>query len=69
MGDRLLRRREVEQITGMGRSSIYRLMKAGSFPRSVRVGSTAVRWRSSDITRWVESRPIATSELGRPDRA
>ena len=69
MGDRLLRRREVEQITGMGRSSIYRFMQAGAFPRPVRVGPTAVRWRASDITRWVESRPIATSELGRPDRA
>ena len=69
MSDRLLRRREVEEITGMGRSSIYRLMQAKEFPRPVRVGSTAVRWRASDITRWLESRPIATSELGRPDRA
>ena len=69
MNERLLRRREVEQITGMGRSSIYRLMKAGSFPRSVRVGSTAVRWRSSDITRWVESRPIAGNDSDQHDRA
>ena len=32
MEDRLLRRREVEQITGMGHSSIYRLMQAGASP-------------------------------------
>ena len=69
MGDRLLRRREVEAITGMGRSSIYRLMQDGAFPRPVRVGPAAVRWRASDITGWLESRPIATSELVRPDRA
>ena len=69
MSDRLLRRREVEQITGMGRSSIYRLMQAKEFPRPVRVGPAAVRWRASDITGWVESRPIATSAVGRPDRA
>ena len=69
MGDRLLRRREVEQITGMGHSSIYRLMQAGAFPLAVRVGPTAVRWRASDITRWLESRPIAGSASGRPDRA
>ena len=43
MGDRLLRRREVEEFTGMGRSSIYRLMQDGAFPRPVRVGPTAVR--------------------------
>ena len=69
MEDRLLRRREVEEITGMGHSSIYRLMKAGAFPRSVRIGSTAVRWRSSDITRWVESRPIAGNDSDQHDRA
>ena len=27
MHDRLLRRRQVEEITGMGRSSIYQLMQ------------------------------------------
>ena len=49
MHDRLLRRREVEEITGMSRSSIYRLMKKGKFPRRVRIGSKAVRWRLSVI--------------------
>ena len=32
MEERLLRRREVEKITGMSRSSIYRLMPDGEFP-------------------------------------
>ena len=61
MGDRLLRRQQVEEITGLSRSSIYRLMKSGEFPLPVRVGSTAVRWRASDITAWLESRPTARS--------
>ncbi len=64
MHDRLLRRREVEEITAMSRSSIYRLMQEGEFPRPVRVGSAAVRWRESDITVWLESRPVARSEFG-----
>ena len=38
MEDRLLRRRQVEEVTGMSRSSIYRLMQNGEFPRPVRVG-------------------------------
>ena len=50
MRERLLRRREVEKITGIGRSSIYRLMQEGKFPRPVRIGPAAVRWRASDIT-------------------
>ena len=61
MGDRLLRRRDVESITGLGRSSIYRLMQEGEFPQRVKVGPFAVRWRASDIAAWVESRPMAGS--------
>ena len=67
MRDRLLRRREVERITGMSRSSIYRLMQSGGFPRPVRVGPSAVRWKESDITAWVESRPEATGDTGPHD--
>ena len=64
MHDRLLRRREVERITSMSRSSIYRLMRDGEFPRPVRVGPAAVRWKESDITRWLESRPVTRGQWG-----
>ena len=67
MQERLLRRREVERITGMSRSSIYRLMHEGEFPRPVRVGPAAVRWKKSDITVWIEARPVATGEFSHPD--
>ena len=67
--DRLLRRREVEKITGISRSSIYRLMPDGEFPRPVKVGPAAVRWRESDITAWVESRPVADGDSGPPNAA
>ena len=63
MNDRLLRRREVEELTGLSRASIYRLMRSGSFPLPVRVSATAVRWKASDIAVWIESRPVAESEL------
>ena len=69
MRDRLLRRRYVEEITGLSRSSIYRLMLEGEFPRPVRVGPTAVRWRESDITAWLESRPVAMGEFDPPKAA
>lgn len=59
MNDRLLRRRQVEEITGLARSTIYRLMKDGTFPRPIRVAPGAVRWRLSDIEAWLDSRPTA----------
>ena len=43
MHDRLLRRRQVEEITGISRSSIYRLMKSGEFPQRVKVGRNGVQ--------------------------
>ena len=69
MHDRLLRRRQVEEITGLSRSSIYRLMQDGEFPRPVKVGPAAVRWRASDITTWLESRPISRGEFEPPKAA
>jgi prophage regulatory protein len=53
---RLLRRAEVVKMTGLGRSSIYRLMAAGSFPRPVRLSQRSVAWRSTDLSKWINSR-------------
>ena len=69
MHDRLLRRREVEKITGIGRSSIYRQMKKGKFPRCVRIGSKAGRWRASVIMAWLKSLLVVGDELGPADSA
>ena len=55
--DRLLRREEVETRCGITRSSLYRLMREGLFPRPVKVGKRAVRWRESEISGWLQSRP------------
>jgi prophage regulatory protein len=47
----------VLQVTGLGRSTIYRLVAHGSFPRPVRVGLRAVAWRWSDLDQWSQTRP------------
>lgn len=69
MIDRLLRRRQVEEMTGLSRSSIYRLMRTQEFPVAVKVGPAAVRWKESDITSWLESRPLAMGDHGPTDAA
>jgi prophage regulatory protein len=38
--------------TGLGRSTIYRLVADGSFPSPVKLGPRAVAWRWADIERW-----------------
>ena len=59
MHNRLLRRSQVEEIAGLSRSSIYRRMQKGEFPRPVKIGSAAVRWKERDIVAWLESLPRA----------
>ena len=46
----------VMQATGLGRSTIYRLVASGAFPAPVHLGPRAVAWRWSDLDRWSESR-------------
>ena len=55
--DRLIRLEEVLSYTGLSRSELYRKIQVGEFPRPVRVGKRAVRWRESEVEEWIEERP------------
>jgi prophage regulatory protein len=56
MGSTILRRPQVEQATGLSRSTLYAMMADGAFPKPVKLGKRAVGWRASDIAAWLESR-------------
>ncbi|GGE41418.1 helix-turn-helix transcriptional regulator [Actibacterium pelagium] len=49
---RILRRPEVEARIGLSRSTLYKMMSDGDFPRPIRLGKRAVGWRESDIEDW-----------------
>ena len=50
----ILRRSQLEARLGLARSSIYKMMNEGTFPRPVKLGLRAVGWRSEDIEAWLE---------------
>jgi prophage regulatory protein len=52
-----LRMRAVTRWTGLGRSTIYRLVAQDKFPPPVRLANRAVAWRRADLERWSEARP------------
>ena len=54
MAEKLLRRPEVEAITGLSRAGIYAKMAKGDFPRPMRLGPRAVAWRESDVQEWID---------------
>ena len=60
----LLKLPQVEKIVGFKHSTIYKQVSAGLFPAPLRIGGRAVRWRSGDIQKWIDS--LSTSGEARP---
>lgn len=53
---KLIRLPIVEDRTGLGKSSIYAAVKAGTMPAPVRLSARAVAWREEEIDRWIAAR-------------
>ena len=55
---RLLRMPEVLSITGFkSPDTIYRMVKAGSFPVPRKLSAQATAWRLDELEMWINSRP------------
>ena len=73
---RLIRLPEVLSRMGFGRTSIYRKMEDGSFPRSVKLDgppkdpeafdSRAVAWIEDEVEQWIDYR-IEERDIGSTD--
>ena len=62
----LLRRPQVQQRTGLSRSSLYRFIKDGHFPAPVPLGARSVAWLESDVSDWIASR-VRLARQARPN--
>ncbi|MBC8317786.1 MAG: AlpA family transcriptional regulator [Desulfobulbaceae bacterium] len=52
----ILRRKQVENRTGLSRSTIYLRIQEGTFPRPINLGARAVGWLENEIEAWLASR-------------
>ena len=52
----ILRRRQVEQRTGLSRSTLYQYIKDGKFPKPVPLGPRAVGWLEAEVRDWIATR-------------
>jgi prophage regulatory protein len=55
----LLRISSVVRVTGLGRSTIYRMMATDDFPSPVRLTNRVVAWRRTDLEKWSDTRQPA----------
>ncbi len=53
--DRILRIKAVLERTGLSRSTMYRKMQNGTFPRNVQISTRCAGWRESAVTDWMHN--------------
>ena len=66
---KLFRIDHVKAKTGLGKSSIYRLMEEDKFPKSVKLTDRSVGWVASEINEWIEQRIAERDEANKEGEA
>jgi prophage regulatory protein len=51
--DRILRLKTVLERTGLSRSTMYRKMQNGTFPKNIRISVRCTGWRESAVDDWM----------------
>lgn len=57
----ILRWPAVHEVTGLSRSTVWRLERGGNFPKRRKITNGAVGWIRCEIENWVETRECAQS--------
>ena len=53
---KVLRRPEVEKVTGLCRSTIYAKMEDGTFPKPIKLSERSVGWLEHEVQEWLKNR-------------
>jgi prophage regulatory protein len=61
-GSRILRLKTVLHRTGLSRSTLYRKIERGTFPKQVRISERCIGWRESELEQWLRN-PIYYSRF------
>jgi prophage regulatory protein len=56
---RILRQREVCALTGLSRTTIWRMVRAGSFPKPMMISERTPGWAEPDVARYQQERRAA----------
>lgn len=62
--ERLLRRAEVQHITGLSRSSLYRKIAAHEFSAPIQISEKSVAWIESEVELWIAKKIAASRRDG-----
>jgi prophage regulatory protein len=62
--DRIIRIKAVLERTGLSRSTMYRKMQNGTFPKNLQISTRCAGWRESAINAWLRNPMFYSAELG-----
>ncbi|MCK5189095.1 MAG: AlpA family transcriptional regulator, partial [Methylococcales bacterium] len=51
--DKIIRSKEVQELTSLSRTTIWRLERKGEFPARVPLTSGSIGWRLSEVREWI----------------
>lgn len=61
---RIIRLKEVIDVTGLARSTVYKYVTDGSFPKPVSLGDRSVGWVENEVHEWILARIEQRDETG-----
>jgi prophage regulatory protein len=64
-GDRILRIGNVLKITGLSRSTLYRKVQRGEFPKQIKLSERCSGWRQSSVHAWMSDPMLYTRDRDR----
>ena len=53
----ILRCADVLELTGLSRTTLWRMEAQGLFPQRVTLGTNSVGWLSDEVDQWLATRP------------
>ena len=53
---RIIRLNEVINRTGLGKTSLYKFIKAKTFPQPIALGERDVGWVEAEVDQWITAR-------------
>ena len=54
--DRIIRAKEVQEMTGLSRTTLWRLEQKDAFPKRVSLGGQSVGWKLSEVQDWIDDK-------------
>ena len=57
-GEAILSTAQVLERTQLSYTTLWRLYRAGDFPRPRRISTRRVGWLASEVTQWIENRRV-----------